>query len=112
MTLAGITGAVIEAKPLGIGAGVVGLAAGGFLAAVAFVFVEARSAAPMLPLGLFRHRAFSATVAYGVILNLTSYGAIFVLSLYLQRVRGYDPVSTGLAYLPAPHGDLVRLEPR
>jgi DHA2 family methylenomycin A resistance protein-like MFS transporter len=101
LALAGLTAAVIEAKPLGfahpavLGAGVVGL-----LAAAAFVRVEARGKSPMLPLALFRQPGFSLAVIYGVIVNLTYYGVVFVLSLYLQRVLGYGPVRAGLAYLP------------
>jgi DHA2 family methylenomycin A resistance protein-like MFS transporter len=101
IALCGLTAAAIEAKPMGlvsplvIGAGLLGVAA-----AAGFVAVEARSAAPMLPLRLFRDPTFSAAVAYGAIVNLTYYGAVFVLSLYLQRVLGYSPIMAGLAYLP------------
>jgi len=101
LALAAVTAAVIEAKPLGLlngavlGAGALGLAAG-----AGFVLVERRSASPMLPLSLFRNPVFSIAVGYGVIVNLTYYGAVFVLSLYLQRVLGYGPVQAGLAYLP------------
>jgi DHA2 family methylenomycin A resistance protein-like MFS transporter len=101
LALAGITAAVIEARPLGVthglvtGAAVIGLAAAG-----GFIAVEARSSHPMLPLSLFRQPGFSAAVVYGVIANMTYYGVLFVLSLYLQRVLGYSPLMTGLAYLP------------
>jgi MFS transporter, DHA2 family, methylenomycin A resistance protein len=37
---------------------------------------------------------------FGIIVNLTYYGIIFVLSLYLQRALGYGPIQAGLAYLP------------
>jgi DHA2 family methylenomycin A resistance protein-like MFS transporter len=100
IALAGITGAVIEAKPLGVGPVVLGIGLAGIAAALAFVVTEARSDAPMLPLTLFHNRGFSAATVYGIIVNLTLYGVIFVLSLYLQRVLGYSPVATGLAYLP------------
>jgi DHA2 family methylenomycin A resistance protein-like MFS transporter len=39
--------------------------------------------------------------------NLTYYGMVFVLSLYLQRVRGYTPLQAGLAFLPLTGGFLV-----
>ncbi len=54
----------------------------------------------MLPLGLFHVPNFSPSVIFGTIMNLTFYGMIFVLSLYLQRARGYSALLTGLAYLP------------
>ena len=54
----------------------------------------------MLPLNFFSKPGFSPAVGYGVMVNLTYYGIVFVLSLYLQRVQGYSALRTGLAYLP------------
>jgi DHA2 family methylenomycin A resistance protein-like MFS transporter len=108
ITLTAFTGAVIEWRPLGLGHPLV---AGGFvlalIAGIAFVIVESRLAAPMLPLSLFRKRTFSAAVLFGICVNLTYYGMVFVLSLYLQRVRGYTPLQAGLAFLPLTGGFLV-----
>ena len=99
--LAALTAAVIEATPLGPGHPVVlGLALAGIAAAAVFIRHESHAHAPMLPLGLFGARAFGGAVAYGAIVNLTYYGAVFVLSLYLQHVLGYAPVIAGLAFLP------------
>jgi MFS transporter, DHA2 family, methylenomycin A resistance protein len=101
IALAALTAAVIEAKPLGLASLFVWmLALIGIVATVGFLLVEARSPHPMLPLGLFKNSTFSVAVVYGVIANLTYYGIIFVLSLYLQNVLGYGPVKAGLAYLP------------
>jgi DHA2 family methylenomycin A resistance protein-like MFS transporter len=44
--------------------------------------------------------SFPAAVAFGVLVNLTYYGVIFVLSLYLQQARGYSAVGAGFAYVP------------
>lgn len=66
----------------------------------AFLWVEAKSRAPMLPLRIFRTPSFTAAVLFGVDVNLTYYGIVFVLSLYLQRVQGYSPLRAGFAYLP------------
>jgi DHA2 family methylenomycin A resistance protein-like MFS transporter len=73
---------------------------GGLVAFLLFLVVEARSDSPMLPLGFFRIRTFSATVAVGTVVNLSYYGTIFVLSLYLQQARGYSVIAAGLAFLP------------
>jgi DHA2 family methylenomycin A resistance protein-like MFS transporter len=101
LAIGGVTAAVIEARPLGwTAAPVLAAAAIGAASAAAFVANEARTPRPMLPLGLFRQRGFGAAVGYGVIANLTYYGVIFVLSLYLQRAMGYGPLKAGLAYLP------------
>ncbi|CAN7713918.1 MFS transporter [Variovorax sp. LjRoot290] len=69
-------------------------------AVAAFVRNESRVPAPMIPLGLFRSKAFSASVVLGVIMNITFYGSIFVLSLYFQHAKGYTPTETGFALLP------------
>jgi DHA2 family methylenomycin A resistance protein-like MFS transporter len=69
-------------------------------ALVAFVAIEARSSAPMLPLGFFRSRTFSAASAMGLVLNVAVYGLIFVLSLYFQRAQGRTALETGLAFAP------------
>jgi DHA2 family methylenomycin A resistance protein-like MFS transporter len=101
LALAGLVGAVIEAKPLGLAHPVVlSGAALGVAATLAFLWVEKRAAAPMLPLGLFKAPGFAACLAYGVIVNLTYYGIVFVLSLYLQKALGYSAARAGLAYLP------------
>ena len=54
----------------------------------------------MLPLGLFRARAFSAPAAIGFLINIAFYGLIFVFSLVFQRVQGLTPLQTGLALAP------------
>lgn len=103
-----LTGAVIEWRPLGFTHPVV---ASGFvlaaLAALAFVAVESRTATPMLPLSLFRHPAFSTAVLFGICVNLTYYGTVFVLALYLQRARGESALQAGLAFLPLTGGFLL-----
>jgi DHA2 family methylenomycin A resistance protein-like MFS transporter len=76
----------------------------GFALAVAllaaFVALEARSAHPMLPLGLFRRRTFAGAAAIGLVLNIAIYGLIFVLSLFFQRTQGRSALETGLAFAP------------
>jgi DHA2 family methylenomycin A resistance protein-like MFS transporter len=70
------------------------------VALAGFVVVEARVARPMLPLRLFRVRAFSAPAAIGLVLNIAFYGLIFVLSLFFQRDQGRSALETGLAFAP------------
>lgn len=67
---------------------------------VAFLWIEARRPQPMLPLALFGNRVFSACVAVSLISALMLYGLVFLLSLYFQRVLGYSPLWTGLAFVP------------
>lgn len=101
LALTAFIGAVIEVHALGwtspaiLAALLVALCAG-----AAFLRVEARVAAPMLPLSLFRSRSFSGAVLFGVLVNFSYYGVIFVLSLYLQQVRHFSVVATGITFLP------------
>lgn len=108
VALTAFTGAVIECRPLGLSnPWVLGGFAAALIAAIAFVAVEARVRSPMVPLELFRVRTFSAAVLFGICVNLTYYGMVFVLSLFLQRVRGYSPLMAGLAFLPLTGGFLI-----
>lgn len=96
-----LTGAVIEAGARGWPDPLV--LAGFAVAAIvgiAFFKIEAMTAKPMLPLGLFRLPGFSAAAFVGTVISLTFFGLVFVLSLYFQQVRGYSPAMAGLAFLP------------
>ena len=66
----------------------------------AFVAIEARAAAPMLPPGLFKSRTFASATAIGVMINTAFYGLFFVLSLYFQNVLRYSVLAAGLAFGP------------
>ena len=108
VALTAFTAAVIELRPAGIGNPLVLAAfAVSICAAFAFVAVEARSRAPMLPLGLLRDATFSAAIVFGICVNMAYYGTVFVLSLYLQRVHGDSALQAGLAFLPLTGGFLV-----
>ena len=101
VAIAGMTGAMIEFRPLGLlHPAVAGAAIFAAAAAIAFYFVETKSAEPMLPLEIFRLPNFRPAIVFGTLLNFSFYGMIFVLSLYLQQARGYSALGTGLAYLP------------
>ena len=54
----------------------------------------------MLPLSFFRLAGFTPAIFFGVLVNCSYYGIIFVLSLYLQKSLGYSTVQAGLAFLP------------
>jgi DHA2 family methylenomycin A resistance protein-like MFS transporter len=101
VTLTGFIGAVIEYEALGWRHWLV---SGGLMvsavAAGLFVWVEANNKSPMLPLGLFRNAPFSGAVLFGVLMNFSYYGVIFVLSFYLQKVRGFSVLHAGLVFLP------------
>lgn len=70
------------------------------LAGILFVTVERRAGSPMLPLKLFSSATFSAASVVGLCINLGFYGELFVMTLYLQKVRGYSALLAGVALLP------------
>ncbi|MFD8940353.1 MFS transporter [Streptomyces sp. NPDC059578] len=67
---------------------------------IAFVRYEQRTDRPMLPMRLFRSRAFSGINAASLLMFLGMFGSIFLLSQYFQGVCGYSPTETGLRMLP------------
>lgn len=71
-----------------------------FTAVLLFLFREARTAEPMIPLDLFRNPVLTIAVILGMLSNLTFYALIFILSIFFQSVKGYSPTETGLALLP------------
>src|SRR5262249_47052963 len=72
----------------------------GAMLLVAFVIVEARSPAPMLPLGLFRSRAFSGANLLTLFLYSGLSGMMFFLPLNLIQVQGYSTTEAGASLLP------------
>jgi EmrB/QacA subfamily drug resistance transporter len=67
---------------------------------IGFVIRERTTADPMLPLGLFRSRQFSAANAASLFMSIGMFGSIFLLSQFLQAGLGYSPLSAGLRTLP------------
>ncbi|MFW2512769.1 DHA2 family efflux MFS transporter permease subunit [Demequina sp. SO4-13] len=76
-----------------------GLIGGGVLLA-AFVVWERRTAAPLLPLALFRDRSFTVANAVGLTFSLGMFGAIFILIQFLQVVQGHSPLRAGVLTMP------------
>jgi EmrB/QacA subfamily drug resistance transporter len=72
----------------------------GLAAAVGFLWVEARSSHPMMPLSLFRSRTFSAANGMTLLVYAALGAVLFFLVLQLQTVAGYGPLAAGLATLP------------
>ena len=101
IALAAFAAAIIEAGSDGFGRPwVLGGLVVSALAAAAFVRAEARAAAPMLPLSLFRHRPFVAPVSVGFLVNVCFYGLIFLFSLLFQEQQGMSALRAGLAFAP------------
>ena len=72
-----------------------------------FVLVERRAAEPVLPLHLFKLRAFSLTSIVGFIVGFAMFGAITYLPAFFQVVRGISPTISGVYLLPLMAGLLL-----
>jgi len=99
--LAGITYGLIEASsagwtstsvlvPLAVGAVLLGL----------FIMVEDKEPQPMLPLGVFRSRQFTAANAVTFVVYAALGGLLFLVPVVLQVSHGYSPLAAGAALLP------------
>ena len=70
------------------------------LSLVAFVVWERRTPNPMVPLALFRDRAFSGGSLAMTLVQVGNGGLLLVLTQYLQYVLDYTPTRAGLAFIP------------
>ena len=66
----------------------------------AFVAIELRSAAPLIPFRIFRLRTLTGANVVGVLLGASLFSMFYFISLYMQQVLGYSPIHAGLSYLP------------
>ncbi|GAA1593746.1 MFS transporter [Kribbella sancticallisti] len=92
---------VVRSEPKGWGSGeVVGILTAGVALLIAFVLVERRSKAPLVPLRLFRSRALSVSSG-SLALNGAGFLSMFFLTaIYLQQVRGDSALEAGVHFLP------------
>ena len=79
---------------------ILGLLAGAAVMLAAFAAIEQRVAEPMLPLGLFRRRAFTGVQLAAFAVSASLFALFLYLTLYLQNYLGYSPLQAGLRYLP------------
>src|SRR5512144_634358 len=66
----------------------------------AFVALELRSKAPLIPFRIFRLRTLTGANVVGILLGASLFSMFFFISLYMQQVLGYSPIHAGLSYLP------------
>jgi EmrB/QacA subfamily drug resistance transporter len=94
--------AISKAPEVGWGAArTLTLLAASAAALLAFLVVETRVEAPLMPLRIFRLRTVAAANAVGLLLGGSFFGFIFVGTLYMQQVLGYSALQTGVAWLAA-----------
>ena len=99
--LLGLTYGAVQAGDHGWTSGLVlGALSAGVALLAGFVAWEARAKAPMLPLRLFRSRAFTATNLVSFAMYFGTFGSIFFLAQFFQTAQGHSPLEAGLLPLP------------
>jgi MFS family permease len=97
----GITWGLVRANTVGWGsAEVVGTLLAGVAVIGGFVAWERHSDHPMLPLEFFRQRTFASTNAVSFFMYAGLFGALFLMSQFLQSCLGYSPLAAGIRLLP------------
>jgi len=71
-----------------------------FLLMIIFALVERRASFPVLDLSLFRIRLFTAGNIANLLSGLAFAALAFIMTLYFQLVRGYDPLHAGIFLIP------------
>jgi MFS transporter, DHA2 family, methylenomycin A resistance protein len=101
--MAGLGGLIFAVIAAGRGAPAaeIGLAAAVAVVGLGYgLWTERHAAHPVLPLDLLSRRAFAGPNVVALTMNLTFNGLLFITALYLQDVRDYSPIESGLSVLP------------
>jgi EmrB/QacA subfamily drug resistance transporter len=77
----------------------IGLLAASAALVIAFVVIEIRSPAPLLPLRIFRLRTLTASNINALLMGAAIFSQFFLLTLYMQQVLHYSALKTGVAYI-------------
>lgn len=72
----------------------------GFLLTLLFLKWESKAVEPIIPLTLFKNHTFTLTSILGAIIGAGMFGAIVMLPLYMQVVKGYSATEAGLKLIP------------
>ncbi len=72
----------------------------GLILTVVFLYWESKAKEPISPLYLFKNHTFSVTSALGAVIGAGMFGAIVMLPLYFQVVKGYSASDAGLKLIP------------
>ncbi|MFD6452654.1 MFS transporter [Nocardia sp. NPDC060220] len=81
-----------------------GLLGAGFALLIAFVFIEARSANPLLPLRIPGEINRGGALLAALLIPIAMFAMFLFLSFYYQNTLGYSPLKAGIAFLPFPVG--------
>jgi EmrB/QacA subfamily drug resistance transporter len=93
--------ALLDAETAGWGSvQTIGTIVASLLLLAAFVAIERRSRAPLVPFSIFRVRTVTGANVVGILVGASLFSMFYFISLYMQQVLGYSPIKAGLSYLP------------
>ncbi|MCI1858935.1 MAG: DHA2 family efflux MFS transporter permease subunit [Sporolactobacillus sp.] len=72
----------------------------GLIALLFFTWHELRTKTPLLNLRVFRYRIFTFTTIINILVTMAMFAAMILLPVYLQTIRGFTPLQSGLLLLP------------
>lgn len=72
----------------------------GAVALVLFLWRQLKSKHPMLEFRVFRYNMYSLTTVINVVVTMAMYAAMILLPIYLQTIRGFSPMDSGLLLMP------------
>lgn len=99
--LSSLVFALVDANEVGWGSTQTILTlAGSALLLAAFVVIETRSRAPLVPFSIFRVRTITGANVVGLLVGASLFSMFFFISLYMQQVLGFSAIKAGLSYLP------------
>src|SRR5262249_41327291 len=75
--------------------------AGGLALLALFCLIETRTARPLMPLAILRHRNVALGNGVAAAVGAALFGFYFFITLYLQGVKGLSPLHGGVAMMPA-----------
>ncbi|WP_309244763.1 DHA2 family efflux MFS transporter permease subunit [Cohnella silvisoli] len=83
-----------------------GLIVGG-VALLLFIIVELRHKQPLLELRVFRSSDFTRGILLTWIVQIALFGAMILMPVFLQQIKGYSPLDTGLIMIPQALGSMI-----
>jgi len=72
----------------------------GAVSLVLFVIRELTTDAPLLEFRIFRYNMYTLTTVINIIVTMALYSGMILLPIYLQKIRGFSPMDSGLMLLP------------
>ncbi len=66
---------------------------------LAFLVIELRGRAPLMPIAIFRNRSLTGANVVAVLMGMVIFANFFLLTLYVQQVLGWSPLKTGVTFL-------------